>query len=402
VSARDRDRRSVVVTDGEQRAALATVRSLGRAGYDVYVSASRARSLAGASRYCAGSDRVADPLREPSNFVADVRRVVAKRRADLLLPVTEAALLAILPNRAQFNCVIPFADWRDFADICDKKTVLARAERRGIAVPRQVILNAAPDASQIRNELRFPVVLKPSRSVAGVEGDWVRAGVSYAPTADAFDRAVNSIPGKAYPVLVQQRISGPGFGISVLVWEGKLVAAFAHRRLREKPPTGGVSVLRESVALDRELLSRSLELLSDFNWRGVAMVEYKLDLASGVPYLMEINGRLWGSLQLAIDAGVDFPRLLAEAALGAAPAPVVDYALGVRSHWEWGDVDHLLASVLHRSRFRAALPDVAAPGAIKTIFDFLRSFAPGTRTEVFRLDDPAPILRETADWIRRR
>ena len=48
------------------------------------------------------------------------------------------------------------------------------------------------------------------------------------------------------------------------------------------------------------------ELLDELNWHGVAMVEFKVT-EDGTPYLMEINTRFWGSLQLAIDAGVDFP-----------------------------------------------------------------------------------------------
>ncbi len=109
---------------------------------------------------------------------------------------------------------------------------------------------------------------------------------------------------------------GPGVGVFLLLWEGKLRAAFAHRRLREKPPSGGVSVYRESIALDPVLLERSRRLLESFGWQGVAMVEYKIDERTGTPILMEINGRFWGSLQLAVDAGVDFPRLLIECAEG--------------------------------------------------------------------------------------
>ena len=53
-----------------------------------------------------------------------------------------------------------------------------------------------------------------------------------------------------YPSLIQERIVGPGIGVFVLCDHGRLLAAFAHRRLREKPPSGGASVLCESVAVD--------------------------------------------------------------------------------------------------------------------------------------------------------
>ena len=109
-------------------------------------------------------------------------------------------------------------------------------------------------------------------------------------------------------MLLQERIEGPGVGVFVCCDRGEPVALFAHRRLREKPPSGGVSVLCESAAArsDRRATSAT-RLLQALDWRGVAMVEFKRDLRDGSLRLMEINGRFWGSLQLAIDAGVEFP-----------------------------------------------------------------------------------------------
>lgn len=394
-------KRRVLVTDGEQRAALAVVRSLGRAGYEVYVCSDRSSSIAGASRYCAGSYQVADPLRDPAGFLSDLMRVTVATKADVLLPVTEAALLPVLPNRERFNCVIPFPSAGAFESICDKSMVLKAAAAQGLSVPGQMELAHAGDSATLSGGPQFPLVLKPSRSVAGKEGERVRAGVSYVASTNDLRQALTNIPANAYPVLMQQRINGSGFGISVLVWDGELIAAFAHRRIREKPPSGGVSVLRESIPLDQDLLSRSLALLREFNWQGVAMVEYKQDARSRVPYLMEINGRLWGSLQLAIDAGVDFPKLLVELALGAHPAPVTTYEVGVRSRWEWGDVDHLLATVLHPSKF-AGFSDTGRYPRLHALAGFIRGFGQRNRAEVFRRDDPGPILRETVDWFRRR
>ena len=67
---------------------------------------------------------------------------------------------------------------------------------------------------------------------------------------------------------------------------------------------------RESVEADGALIESSRALLERFRWCGVAMVEYKIEQSTGTAYLMEVNPRFWGSLQLAIDAGVDFPYLL--------------------------------------------------------------------------------------------
>ena len=169
-------------------------------------------------------------------------------------------------------------------------------------------------------------------------------------------------PAAAFPLLLQERVVGPGVGIFLLIWDGVLRATFAHRRLREKPPSGGVSVYRESIAADPALVERSRQLLAHFGWQGVAMVEYKVDERTGIPVLMEINGRFWGSLQLAVDAGVDFPRLLIDCAEGKPTRRTRRrITVGSRLRWWWGDVDQLLLRLRH-SGADLGLPDgVARP-----------------------------------------
>ena len=130
------------------------------------------------------------------------------------------------------------------------------------------------------------------------------------------------------------------------------------------------------------------------------MVEYKEDATTGAPVLMEVNGRFWGSLQLAIDAGVDFPELLVAAATGGAPEPVLDYRAGVRLRWFWGDVDHLIARA-RRSREALGLPP-EAPGRLGALGAFLGASGPGVRGEVLRWSDPVPALVEGLDWMARR
>jgi hypothetical protein len=155
------------------------------------------------------------------------------------------------------------------------------------------------------------------------------------------------------------------------------------------------------VEVDPDLLRRSVELLRRFGWEGVAMVEYKRDVETGQPFLMEVNGRFWGSLQLAIDAGVDFPRLLVDHALGRDVTPVMTWAAGVRCRWRLGEVDHLIARLRRNPTALSLPPDAPSIGRA-----FAHAFVPairrGERGEVCRLDDPMPQAVEFFDWIRGR
>lgn len=388
----------MLVTDGEERAALAAVRSLGRAGYRVYVCAGRERALASASRYCHEAARTPSPLSEPARYREAVAGLLDRWEIAVLLPVSEVALRVLLPARFEDRGIhLPFPSPDAFARISDKGELLRRCSRFGIAAPDQRVLQTPSQLDDVEGTLTFPLVVKPTRSVVLGPGGAIKTGVTYARDAAELRRRLASLPDAVYPVLLQQRIVGPGTGLFLLVWDGELVATFAHRRLREKPPAGGVSVYSESTPADPALVERGLRLLRDFGWQGVAMLEFKTDRSTGQPYLMEINGRLWGSLQLAVDAGVDFPTLLVSCVLGNKPV-CSGYRVGLRNRWWWGDVDHLLAR-LRRSATELGLPP-DAPSRWRVLRDFLLLWRPGDRSEVLRLTDPMPFVRETLDWLR--
>jgi predicted ATP-grasp superfamily ATP-dependent carboligase len=121
-------------------------------------------------------------------------------------------------------------------------------------------------------------------------------------------------------------------------------ACFVHRRLRDYPVRGGPSTLRESVR-HPQIEELGIRLLRSLQWYGVAMVEFKVDPRDNQPKLMELNPRFWGSLALAIHAGVDFPYLLYKMAMGEEFDPVLDYEVGVRCRWLLpGDILHFLTN----------------------------------------------------------
>ena len=178
------------------------------------------------------------------------------------------------------------------------------------------------------------------------------------------------------------------------------LAAFAHRRIREYPVSGGASTYRESVTVPADLRRWSEQLLRSADWSGAAMVEFRRCARSGTAYLMEVNARLWGSLQLAIDAGVDFPTMLVKLALGNKVEPVTAYRTGVRSRWFWGDIDHLI----DRLRYSPTELDLStlAPSRLRLLLTFVAVVPGRDRFEVLDLSDPKPFVLETRRWLARR
>jgi protein-tyrosine-phosphatase/predicted ATP-grasp superfamily ATP-dependent carboligase len=319
--------------------------------------------------------------------------------AQVVLPMTDLAveILGQAVPRPGTSLVLPIPSLEQYRALSDKYQLMASAQRLGVSIPDTVFVPDGDVEKALAQVGQWPVVVKPGRSLVTSQGGWQKTSVFYARDADQLRtiyREVNYLRG---PSLVQARVVGEGQGVFGLFDRGKPVAWFAHRRLRERPPSGGVSVLRESIALRTPLVEPALRILQSAEWHGVAMVEFKVDAASGIPYLMEVNGRFWGSLQLAIDAGVDFPWMLYRlATAGSAPPPAMPYETGVRSRWWLGDLDHLLLR-LRRPDRELNLPP-GSPSRAATIVSFLRVWDANTKGEVLRLSDPSPGIHELAAY----
>jgi predicted ATP-grasp superfamily ATP-dependent carboligase len=383
----------ILVTDGESRTALATVRALGARGYDVNVIAARPRSLAGASRHASHEHVLGDAATDLRGWAQGLERVVREHGIDLVIPISEISFGTIYAQGLNARLPIACPAESAYIEAVDKHALLSRAASLGLASPRGFLVERPGSLRELPASFDYPVVVKARRSRFLRCERW-ESGVARIAHAPAELRAALDDPGMAAGALLQEFVEGHGESVCLLASEGRTLARFAHRRLREKPPTGGESVLRESIAPDPPLLAASERLLQAFRWSGVAMLEFRRT-PDGRALLMEMNPRLWGSVQLAIDAGVDFPGLLVALYRGA-KIPSVEAVVGVRTRWLLGDLDHLAISLRRRAVRRRIGVSVA-----RLLLDFGRSFVDGTRLEVLRWDDWRPFARELATRFAR-
>jgi len=385
---------TVLITDGDSRAALAITRALGKRGHKVIVGHHKERSLASSSKYSHKHITYKNPADDVMDFVTSLQEVIFKENIDILIPVTDVTTLPIMQHRTELptSCKTPFSDFDTLMKAADKLGITNLAESIGVEAPKSTIINDPSELNKIKEHILFPIVIKPSRSRVRHEGGWIYTSVSYADNEIELQDQLSALPIQAYPVLLQERIIGPGIGVFLCCQNGNPIAAFSHKRIREKPPSGGVSVLRESIPVDPIAFESASKLLKALNWNGVAMVEFKLDNRDMRPKLMEINGRFWGSLQLAIDSGVDFPSILISTLDDTATSPVFTYETGIKSRWLWGDIDALLLRLIKPSE-KLKLPP-GADGRITSLMKFMKLWEKNMRYEVLSLDDIKPWLYE--------
>ncbi|MBL8199246.1 MAG: ATP-grasp domain-containing protein [Chromatiales bacterium] len=384
-------RTTVLVLDAMQRSALATTRSLGRSGCKVITADSSQKSLAGSSRHSHAHWVYPDPYSQPSAFVDWAKSALNRQAVQVAMPMTEVTTDLLVRNSQHWpNVLLPYAPINRIDQLCDKARLMIRASELGIPIPFTMHINNPGGQLPDPEALHYPLVLKPTRSRIMLDSHWLNTAVNIVHNAKELRDALTTEAFRNHPFMIQDYIDGTGQGIFALYGHGTSLAFFSHRRIRERPPWGGVSVLSESVKPDPLLQTLAQRLLDDAQWHGVAMVEFKV-ARDGTPYLMEINTRFWGSLQLAIDAGIDFPVMLLDLAFGK-PIKPPDIREHIKLRWLLGDMDHLYLtwrsrrySLAHKLRTTAALlkPDLSGM----------------TRHEVNRLGDMKPAWHELTAYF---
>ncbi len=341
----------ILLTDGLQRKTLVAVRSLGRAGYETLVADDTPFSLARWSRYCRRA--LVSPAPESPEYGDWLWR--AAEQADLVLPMDDLSTAAAIACGDALGAKSLLPSGEQFATGRDKWRTAELARRAGVPHPRTVAVESHDELAEARNSLGGDVVVRPRVGSGG-------RGVRFLAEGDPMPQ--EALRGH----IAQERIPpGRKFDVGLLYGrDGTVRAVFCQEELRWFPGEQGTSTLQRSV-LRQDVVDLSLRLLQPLGWRGLVEVEWVL-APDGTPRLLEINPRAWASLGLAVAAGVDFPRLWAELALGCDAHGPETYDTHVVCRWTLpADLLHLLRHPLRR--FAKGAPQLG-PGD-RTVDDVL-------------------------------
>ncbi len=393
MSSTEHRRQTILVTDANRGSAIAIMRALGRSGYRVLAADMHADSLGFRSRYVSDTIVYPDPRSDSAGFVDAIERVVETEIVDLVVPVTDLAMQPLASARQRFvgKTQLAIPDEASLRVTTDKDLTVALAASLGIPVSPTRVVETFEEARTAADEWGWPLVLKPGSSHKMNGADEIESfEVTYAESPADLERKLAGFAGRC-SVLLQRYCRGTGVGVELLMSKGRPLAAFAHRRRREIPLSGGASAYRESVPLDPELYAHAVRILGALNWTGLAMVEFKV---GDEIELMEINGRVWGSLPLAVTSGMDFPTLLArlylEGEASIEPRLGGSYRYGVRCRDLHRDL-LWIASVMAQKRRYDFFP---LPSRLRALSAMLGIFNPKRKHDMLTWDDPLPGLFE--------
>ena len=337
---------AILVPEAQTRAAIAVIRSLGRAGYEVHACSPQKDALGGRSAYAAKT--IVQPPYASPEFLPWLRQYIVQNRIRMIVP-SAGFLLTVKPV---------FTELRELLPVCHNPEILYKFYSKAETIraymdapPELKLMDHHPDSVivDLRREADCPVprntgygyYLKFEGPVSSEAREGDLSDLKFVSDAAQLQDVVDDARQHWTTALIQSGCTGRQKGVSVLMDKGEPLAVSCVRDKYLEPHSKGTMSLRESC-YDDLLVEDAVRRLKYLNWDGCAMVEYRQE-DDGTFNVIEINARYWQYLHLDIKSGVDFPRFQAEWFLDGKRDFDYTAKMGVVSRDTWpGEVAHLV------------------------------------------------------------
>ena len=393
---------NVLITDpisssARSRIALPIIRSLGRRNIGTTLLVQKGLVTPLFSRWHPKSVYCPSSFNNSEGFMTTLLQLVRSRRYTTIFPISDSSLMLISQFRDQFTPYLKLAlpSHESVMKALDKSQTMRAAEELGVPTPQTYRPINMTEVRDVSTKLQYPAVIKPRKFFWGSNGKANFSRPIYVNNARELISTYLNVENNFPSSMIQEYVPGQNISVALLFDRGVPKAACFIKVLRTKPVTGGDSVLRESIPPDPTLMKYSTDLLKSLRWHGVAEVEFKLDSRDSTPKLMEINARFWGSMNVAIESGMDFPYLTYMLAKGEQIPAEFKYKCGVKFRWLNGDFQNLYSTLKGEPK----LINTKSSNKLKAVLCFLKFYEKNIHYDGFELIDSLPFLMDEALFV---
>lgn len=296
----------VLLLGANERACFSVAKNLKKYGYQIEVASWFNHPIA-SSKFVSAFHLLPSLELNIQKFKEGFIQLVSERKYKIVLPINDLAVEFLNRYKNELNELIPVGGINE-PDVIkyaqDKFQLLNVCRELGMNVPRTTIIYSLDDFHKISDTISYPIIAKPvsSRRVMDnkIYGFTVRKFSNKENLEDFIRERILVIP-----IMLQDLVHGFGIGFNFLAKDGDVLAYYLHERINE-PKGGGESSYRKTVVNDSyDCVNQAKQLIKKIKWNGVGMLELKV--SNGQAYVMELNGRFWGSIELGIFAGMEIP-----------------------------------------------------------------------------------------------
>lgn len=240
----------------------------------------------------------------------EIIEYLKQNKVSAFIPVNDIAVQFTYSFQQELQCyttVLNINETEVFKFSHNKYCLWKIGKELEIPVPDSILISSYNEFQEVKSQVRFPVIVRPIYSKLVRDNRILGFSVKNIKNLNDLENFVREKI-NITPLMFQEVLVGQGAGYNFLSIDGNILMAYAHERINEEWG-GGQSTLRKSIPPDQYNLDfYSKALIKAIKWSGIAMIEYKI--SDDKPYLIEINGRPWGSLEVGIRSGIDLPSAL--------------------------------------------------------------------------------------------
>ena len=332
-----RGQRALIVTTGRSRGSLAALRALSEAGWYVGVGIPETKGMVTTSKWCRHRHLIPRPRGDAEEFVAALAEAVAIGEYDVVFGGGDDTVAALAAARDRIPARVAHPPIDRVIAALDKIELATRARAVGLAAPRTEVATEATLSRWVG-----PVVVKCRSHFAPGQHHEYRIEARRYPNAERGANRVRRIRDAGLVPTLQQVVDGQLGAIIGVMHDGRLLGRVQQAASALWPVPNGVSSRAETIPVDEDLAGRAEALLAGLGWEGLVELQF-LTPPGCAAHLIDLNGRFYGSMALANEAGANLADAWARQALGLPLPPLSDAQIGVRFAWTAGDLRRAFA-----------------------------------------------------------
>jgi predicted ATP-grasp superfamily ATP-dependent carboligase len=240
--------------------------------------------------------------KENGSIVNKINSYCKQQKIDVIIPAGIEGTLFIskISEKITESKVFPLSKL-DVLELLNNKWSFGELlSKNGIPSPKTILINDISRLKSLDSELKslnmeFPVMAKQLE----LEASRGVVKLNSSKELDVYMSSENEF--NKLPLLIQEYIPGMDMGFNVLAKNGKIIAWSIQKWY---PGNNGMEFIRDDNILD---IGR--RIVSCCNFTGVANIDMRLDNRDKSVKVTECNPRFWGSVDISMLGGVNFPCL---------------------------------------------------------------------------------------------
>ena len=331
----------VLVLGGKENS-LSVVRNLSKKG--ISVACSGPSDCWGMnSRFCAARYPVPQRM-EPKDywFQLLLEPNSTQPRGQIILPGSDIALEFIAQHQEALSKIYKLdgGSTEQRRALLDKQTTLEMARDAGVGYPNFWHINSPADLEMIRDEINYPVMVKPRDSARFAREMGQKLFIVEAEFEELYAKVKQAVDAE-HAVMVVEMIPGPDSLLSsyytYMDTKGEPLFHFTKRIVRRYPVNRGNATFHATKWLP-ETAEAGLKFFRQTGFRGLGNIEFKLDQRDGALKIIEVNARFTAAEELAVKSGMPIDLIVYSHLTGQPNPPVAKYRENLNYLYFWRDL----------------------------------------------------------------